>query len=144
MTVASNAMMYILKASIAGFFILGTVMAEPQLLLNYTGHLPECPTWSAEENALYWADILEGEIHRYHLPTAEHTVLSFHEEVGVSPCANAAALSSRCEAASGFPINTACCSAKSVITRRIRSLRVSMMGEPITGASSTPDLLGTG
>ena len=57
-------------------------MAEPQLLLNYTGHLPECPTWSAEEHALYWADILEGEIHRYHLPTAEHTVLSFHEEVG--------------------------------------------------------------
>ena len=53
-------------------------MAEPQLLLNYTGHLPECPTWSAEEHALYWADILEGEIHRYHLPTAEHTVLSFH------------------------------------------------------------------
>lgn len=57
-------------------------MAEPQLLLNYTGHLPECPTWSAEEKALYWADILEGEIHRYHLPTAEHSVLSFHEEVG--------------------------------------------------------------
>ena len=57
-------------------------MAEPQPLLNYTGHLPECPTWSAEEHALYWADILEGEIHRYHLPTAEHTVLSFHEEVG--------------------------------------------------------------
>ena len=47
-------------------------MAEPQLLLNYTGHLPECPTWSADEKALYWADILEGEIHRYHLPTAEH------------------------------------------------------------------------
>ena len=82
MTVASNLMMYILKASIAGFFILGTVMAEPQLLLNYTGHLPECPTWSAEEKALYWADIPEGEIHRYHLPTAEHSVLSFHEEVG--------------------------------------------------------------
>lgn len=57
-------------------------MAEPQLLLNYTGHLPECPTWSAEEKALYWADIPEGEIHRYHLPTAEHSVLSFHEEVG--------------------------------------------------------------
>lgn len=35
-------------------------MAEPQPLLNYTGHLPECPTWSAEEHALYWADILEG------------------------------------------------------------------------------------
>jgi sugar lactone lactonase YvrE len=43
-------------------------MAEPQLLFDYTGHLPECPTWSEEEQALYWADILEGEIHRYHLP----------------------------------------------------------------------------
>ena len=76
-------------------------MAEPQLLLNYTGHLPECPTWSAEEKALYWADIPEGEIHRYHLPTAEHSVLSFHEEVGCLPCVNAADLSSRCETPSG-------------------------------------------
>ncbi|WP_438358730.1 hypothetical protein, partial [Enterobacter hormaechei] len=31
------------------FSFWGIVMAEPQLLLNYTGHLPECPTWSAEE-----------------------------------------------------------------------------------------------
>jgi len=57
-------------------------MAEPRVLFEYTGHLPECPTWSEAESALYWADILEGEIHRYHLPTGEHTVLSFHEEVG--------------------------------------------------------------
>ncbi|MCP0793900.1 SMP-30/gluconolactonase/LRE family protein, partial [Salmonella enterica subsp. enterica serovar Give] len=39
-------------------------------------------TWSAGENALYWADILEGEIHRYHLTTGEHIVLAFPEEVG--------------------------------------------------------------
>jgi sugar lactone lactonase YvrE len=83
------------------FSFWGTVMAEPQLLLNYTGHLPECPTWSAEEQALYWADILEGEIHRYHLPTAEHTVLSFHEEVGVSRCVSRVVLSLRCERVSG-------------------------------------------
>ena len=76
-------------------------MAEPQLLLNYTGHLPECPTWSAEEQALYWADILEGEIHRYHLPTAEHTVLSFHEGWGVSRCVSRVVLSLRCERVSG-------------------------------------------
>jgi len=57
-------------------------MAEPCVLFDYTGHLPECPTWSEAESALYWADILEGEIHRYHLSTGEHTVLSFHEEVG--------------------------------------------------------------
>jgi sugar lactone lactonase YvrE len=76
------------------------IMAEPQLLLNYTGHLPECPTWSEEEQALYWADILEGEIHRYHLPTAEHTVLSFMKRWAVLPCVNAV-LSSRCETPSG-------------------------------------------
>ncbi len=57
-------------------------MAEPQLLFDYTGHLPECPVWSESEQALYWADILEGEIHRYHLASAEHTVLRFPEEVG--------------------------------------------------------------
>jgi len=56
--------MYILKASLAGFFHMGMVMVEPHVLFDYTGHLPECPTWSEGENALYWADILEGEIHR--------------------------------------------------------------------------------
>ena len=35
-------------------------MAEPQPLLNYTGHLPECPTWSAEEHALYWVGRLSS------------------------------------------------------------------------------------
>lgn len=57
-------------------------MAEPQPLFDYTGHLPECPTWSEAEQALYWADIIEGEIHRYHLESGEHTVLRFPEEVG--------------------------------------------------------------
>ena len=40
-------------------------MAEPQPLFDYTGYLPECPTWSEAEQALYWADIMECEIHRY-------------------------------------------------------------------------------
>lgn len=57
-------------------------MAELQRLFDYTGHLPECPTWSDAEQALYWADILEGEIHRYHLASGEHRILSFPEEVG--------------------------------------------------------------
>lgn len=57
-------------------------MAEPQLLFDYTGHLPECPTWSAEEGSLYWTDILENEIHRYHLATGKHDVIQFSEEVG--------------------------------------------------------------
>ena len=57
-------------------------MAEPQPLFDYAGHLPECPTWSESEQALYWADILQCEIHRYHLQSGEHRVLQFPEEPG--------------------------------------------------------------
>ncbi|MFU0445809.1 SMP-30/gluconolactonase/LRE family protein [Pseudocitrobacter faecalis] len=57
-------------------------MTEPQPLFDYAGHLPECPTWSESEQALYWADILEYEIHRYHPQSGEHQVLQFPEEVG--------------------------------------------------------------
>lgn len=57
-------------------------MAEPQPLFDYAGHLPECPTWSASEQALYWADILQCEIHRYHPQSGEHRVLQFPEEPG--------------------------------------------------------------
>ncbi|HBC5610810.1 TPA: SMP-30/gluconolactonase/LRE family protein [Klebsiella oxytoca] len=57
-------------------------MAEPQPLFDYTGHLPECPTWSEAEQALYWADIMECEIHRYDVQTGDHQVLQFPEEPG--------------------------------------------------------------
>lgn len=57
-------------------------MAQPQLLFDYTGHLPECPTWNAEEQSLYWTDILENEIHRYHPASGRHDVIQFSEEVG--------------------------------------------------------------
>jgi sugar lactone lactonase YvrE len=57
-------------------------MAQPQVLFDYTGHLPECPTWSAEENCLYWTDILENEIHRYNIAAKKHEVIQFSEEVG--------------------------------------------------------------
>lgn len=57
-------------------------MTEPQPLFDYAGHLPESPVWSEPEQALYWADILECEIHRYHLPGGDHQVWQFPEEVG--------------------------------------------------------------
>ncbi|VFS63835.1 Gluconolactonase [Kluyvera cryocrescens] len=57
-------------------------MADATLLFDYTGHLPECPTWSDAEQALYWADIMECEIHRYELASGEHQILQFPEEVG--------------------------------------------------------------
>lgn len=57
-------------------------MAELERLFDYTGHLPECPTWDAAEGALYWTDILEKEIHRYHPQQRTHSIISFPEEVG--------------------------------------------------------------
>ncbi|WP_393970071.1 SMP-30/gluconolactonase/LRE family protein [Kluyvera intermedia] len=57
-------------------------MADANLLFDYTGHLPECPTWSESEQALYWADIMECEIHRYEIASGEHQILQFPEEVG--------------------------------------------------------------
>ncbi len=38
--------------------------------------------WSEAEQALYWADILQCEIHRYDICSGEHQVLQFPEEVG--------------------------------------------------------------
>lgn len=57
-------------------------MTTPHVLFDYVGHLPECPTWSEDESALYWTDILEQEIHRYHPASGTHSVLVFPEEVG--------------------------------------------------------------
>ncbi|WP_110876862.1 SMP-30/gluconolactonase/LRE family protein [Franconibacter helveticus] len=57
-------------------------MTEPKPLFDYTGELPEGPTWDAEEQALYWTDINAKEIHRYQLQSAEHRVWQFPEEVG--------------------------------------------------------------
>ncbi|WP_235597233.1 hypothetical protein, partial [Salmonella enterica] len=28
-------------------------MTTPHVLFDYVGHLPECPTWSEDESALY-------------------------------------------------------------------------------------------
>lgn len=57
-------------------------MTTPHVLFDYVGHLPECPIWSEDESALYWTDILEQEIHRYHPASGTHSVLAFPEEVG--------------------------------------------------------------
>ena len=57
-------------------------MTQPTPLFDYTGHLTECPIWSGEEQALYWTDILQREIHRYDIASGGHRVVSFPEEVG--------------------------------------------------------------
>lgn len=55
---------------------------QARRLFDYIGELPECPTWSAREQALWWTDILACEIHRYRPTTGEHRVLHFPEEPG--------------------------------------------------------------
>ncbi|MEM8025965.1 SMP-30/gluconolactonase/LRE family protein [Morganella morganii] len=57
-------------------------MNKPELLFDYTGHLPECPTWDSESQTLYWTDILAREIHCFNPGTHAHQVLSFEEEPG--------------------------------------------------------------
>lgn len=57
-------------------------MSDPTVLFDYIGHLPECPTWCEQESSLYWTDIPEKQIHRYHTLSGEHQILHFSEEVG--------------------------------------------------------------
>lgn len=57
-------------------------MHQPDVLFDYQGHLPECPTWDAQTQSLYWTDILEKEIHRYQPGTGRHNVIAMPEEVG--------------------------------------------------------------
>ncbi|QHM72127.1 SMP-30/gluconolactonase/LRE family protein [Mixta intestinalis] len=57
-------------------------MNKPEQLFDYVGHLPECPSWDSDTQTLWWADILEREIHALHLPGGEHRVITFPEEPG--------------------------------------------------------------
>ena len=57
-------------------------MSKPEVLFDYQGHLPECPTWDAETGCLLWTDIIEQEVHSLDIANGEHKVLNFEEEVG--------------------------------------------------------------
>lgn len=57
-------------------------MEQPRVLFDYHGELPECPTWDADRQTLYWTDILRQEIHHYQPHSGEHGVMHFAEEVG--------------------------------------------------------------
>jgi len=57
-------------------------MTQPEVLFNYIGQLPECPTWDSATQSLLWTDIIEQQIHRFYPESNTHSVLSFAEEVG--------------------------------------------------------------
>lgn len=57
-------------------------MPEAQLLLDVRNELGECPTWSEPEQSLYWVDILNRRINRWHEPSGELTHWQFEQKVG--------------------------------------------------------------
>lgn len=57
-------------------------MHKLEPLFDYQGVLPECPTWDAQTQTLYWTDILQKEIHSYQPITGQHQKLHFPEEIG--------------------------------------------------------------
>ncbi|WES68364.1 SMP-30/gluconolactonase/LRE family protein [Superficieibacter sp. HKU1] len=57
-------------------------MNNLSVLFDYQGELPECPTWDADSQTLFWTDILQKQIHSFHVITRRHEILSFPEEVG--------------------------------------------------------------
>ncbi|MFZ3390864.1 SMP-30/gluconolactonase/LRE family protein [Buttiauxella gaviniae] len=57
-------------------------MREANILFDYKGHLPECPSWDVQTQSLFWTDILEKEIHGYQPSTNKHQIFKFSEEVG--------------------------------------------------------------
>ena len=57
-------------------------MNKLEILCDYIGNLPECPTWDPISNSLLWTDITEQEIHRFTPHSRSHSMLSFNEEVG--------------------------------------------------------------
>lgn len=59
-------------------------MSEPAVdcVLDIRADIGECPTWSAEEQALYWVDIPKGRLNRFTPETGANTVWSFWEPLG--------------------------------------------------------------
>ena len=55
---------------------------NPTPIVDYLGELPECPTWDADTQSLFWTDILKKQIHRYQLHTGQKNIFHFDEEVG--------------------------------------------------------------
>lgn len=59
-------------------------MPEPQNILHCQCELGEGPLWNARESALYFVNILAGELHRLHLPTGEHQSWRLPATLGVA------------------------------------------------------------
>jgi L-arabinonolactonase len=57
-------------------------MAEPYVAVKESCILGESPIWSVAEQALYWVDIKNPTIHRFHPGTGEHRKIRVQTEIG--------------------------------------------------------------
>src|SRR3954467_4859458 len=57
-------------------------MVEVECVLDAKALLGECPVWSAEEQALYWVDILAPALHRLDLATGATRTWSMPQSIG--------------------------------------------------------------
>jgi len=57
-------------------------MTDAELFLNPGCRLGEGPLWDEDAQALWWVDILAGELHRYTMETKTHDVFDVGQHVG--------------------------------------------------------------
>ena len=55
---------------------------EPKVLLDETFTLGECPNWDAQNNRLYWTDILNCQLHALDVATGARKTWTFDSELG--------------------------------------------------------------
>ena len=57
-------------------------MIEPQLIADYACIVGEGPLWHAAEQRLYWVDIVQGRLFRYHPATGAHEMCFEGDQLG--------------------------------------------------------------
>ena len=58
------------------------VLYQPEILLDETFTLAECPNWDARNNRLYWTDILNCKLHALDVASGQRRVWEFDSELG--------------------------------------------------------------
>lgn len=119
-------------------------MTTPHVLFDYVGHLPECPTWSEDESALYWTDIPNRRSIVTIRRAGRIACWRFRKRWAVLPCVSRADLLWPCVMLSGWPIKMDYCSVRFATIPLIRNWRVSTMAALMAMDVLCRNVLGAG